>query len=258
MPRAIVIHAGFHKTGTSSIQQVLRRNRPLLKPHMAIRLKPQMGDLLHATRGYSTWRDPLTLMKAERRFVKLLKGLPGMPRRVLCLSAEELSGHMPGRGDLRDYSAAPVLMARFAKLCAQVFPDCPVSFCFGIRPPADWLRSAWAEHVKSSSMVLDFDDFTTQYAGAANLVDITEAIAAQTACPVHLIDLARHSAAPAAPLLDLCDVPQDVQQQLEPVAPTNTRLPEHVLLDLLGANRAYEDRDARKAAKTAILKAAGL
>ncbi|HAC50653.1 MAG TPA: hypothetical protein DCE85_15435, partial [Sulfitobacter sp.] len=81
MPRRIILHPGFHKTGTSSLQATLRANRTALKPHVALRLRWHMKDLLHATRGYSTWRDPLTLLKAEHRFETLLDGLPQMPRR---------------------------------------------------------------------------------------------------------------------------------------------------------------------------------
>ena len=88
MPRRLILHAGFHKTGTSTVQQVLRTNRATLKKHLALRLKPQMKDLLHATRGYSTWRDPVSLAKAQARFSDLLTGLPGMPRRTLVISAE--------------------------------------------------------------------------------------------------------------------------------------------------------------------------
>ncbi len=253
MPRAVVIHAGFHKTGTSTIQQVLRKNRSVLKPHLAVRLKPQMKDLLHAARGYSTWRDPLTLAKASRRFDALLAGLPGMPRRVLCLSAEELSGHMPGRGDLRNYGAAPVLVEQYAAILRSRFPETPVRFLFGVRKPEAWLRSAWAEHVKSSSMTLDFDAFAKAYASGARLAEMAEAAAERTGCEVQTMPLEDHENDPARPLLELCEVPADVQRELVPVSAVNRRLPEAVLLDLLAANRAYEDRDARKAAKQAIL-----
>lgn len=257
MPRAIVIHAGFHKTGTSTIQHTLRQNRALLKPFMAIRLKPQMKDLLHAARGFSTWRDPLTLWKVERRFSALLKGLPGMPRRVLCVSAEELSGHMPGRGALRDYSAAPVLAARYAAICANLFPNVPVHFCFGTRNADTWVRSAWAEHVKSAALTLEHDAFAQSYPEAARLDDVIDQTRSATGCATHAMPLEAHNDVPARPLLDLCGVPADVQAACTAPAAVNTRLPDGVLLDLLSANRAYADRNARKAAKRAILKAAG-
>ncbi|MDG1067679.1 MAG: hypothetical protein P8P40_04770, partial [Sulfitobacter sp.] len=100
MPRKIVIHAGFHKTGTSTVQAVLRANRKALMPALAIRLKGQMQELMSATRGYSTYGTDEALDKVSRRFDALLAELPGMPRRTLLLSAGELAGHMPGRGPL--------------------------------------------------------------------------------------------------------------------------------------------------------------
>jgi hypothetical protein len=111
MTAPILIHAGFHKTGTSTVQKFLQHNRPALNPHMALGLKWKMKDILHAARGFSTWRDPVTLMKFTRRFDAFVAAHYGVKRRGLFLSAEELCGHMPGRGDLRDYSAAPLLMA---------------------------------------------------------------------------------------------------------------------------------------------------
>ena len=72
MPRRIIIHAGFHKTGTSTIQATLRENREAMKKHVALRLRWHMKDLVAATRGYSTWRDPLTLIKVQDRFTTLM------------------------------------------------------------------------------------------------------------------------------------------------------------------------------------------
>ena len=169
MPRKIVVHAGFHKTGTSTVQAVLRANRKALMPALAIRLKGQMQELMSATRGYSTYGTPDALDKVSRRFDALLDDLPGMPRRTLLLSAEELSGHMPGRGPLAEYSAAPVLMYQFWQRAQARFAQTPIVFCFATRAPEAWQRSAWAEHVKSSGKQLDFADYCAQYPTATDL-----------------------------------------------------------------------------------------
>ena len=110
MPRRIIIHAGFHKTGTTTIQATLRENRVALKKQIALRLRWHMKDIVTAARGYSIDLDPLTLVKLQSRFGGMVNELPGMPRRTLIISAEELSGHLPGRGGLADYGAAPVLL----------------------------------------------------------------------------------------------------------------------------------------------------
>ena len=231
MPAKIVLHIGFHKTGTSTVQQLLRTNRALLKPHLAMRLKPQMTDLLHATRGYST----------------------------LVLSAEELSGHMPGRGALADYSAAPELARIYVEWAQRYFPACEVVIYASTRDPENWLRSAYGEHVKSSSMTLDFTDFVARYGLAADLDGVVDDIAA--AVPARVFR-ARLEAAqtqrlgPAQPLLDLCNVPPETMARIMPPPVANPALDQDVLLALLDANRTYTDRDARKAAKHAILAAA--
>ena len=126
MPRRIIIHAGFHKTGTSTIQATLRENREAMKKHVALRLRWHMKDLVAATRGYSTWRDPLTLIKVQDRFTTLMDDLPGMPRRTLVISAEELAGHLPGRGELDDYSAAPILLYAFWEIARARYPQADI------------------------------------------------------------------------------------------------------------------------------------
>lgn len=259
MPRAIVIHPGFHKTGTSTLQQLLRHNRPALKGQLRIVLRGEMRDLVHAARGYSSWRDPFTLDKFAHRFRALLEKLGKMPKRVLCLSSEELSGHMPGREGIPDYSAAPVLAAEMARIAAEMHPGTPLTFHLTLRQPESWLRSAYWEHVKASSMTQGWEAFAKATRPAADLAAAADAIAEALPCPVHrswLEETAGQPLGPAGPLLALCGLSDDVLRGLDPVPPVNARLDDSVLLALLAANRDYTDRDARAAAKQAILSAA--
>ncbi len=256
MPRRIVLHAGFHKTGTSSVQTTLRENRVALKKQAALRLRWQMTDLIHATRGYSTWRDPLTLLKAQDRFETLMEELPGMPRRTLIISAEELAGHLPGRGDLDDYSAAPVLLYAFWEIMARRFPAAEIQLYLSTRAPDPWLASAYWEHVKSSDMSLDFDAFRERYHKAADLDGMVTEIASRVPCQVHshaLEDCRDLPLGPADPLLDICDIPLSVRAELVSSPAANTRLDGDVLLAMLEANRTHKGAEARNKAKKAIL-----
>ena len=251
MPRRIVLHAGFHKTGTSTVQQFLRQNRMALMPALAIRLKGQMPELMHAARGYSTWRDPLTLAKAGERLDTLLAGLPGMPRRTLVLSGEELSGHMPGRRNIHDYSAAADLAKVYTDVIGAHFPDAEIAFYFTTRDPDAWRESAYWEHVKSASMTLDYGDYIERYPDTA---DLKKAIAqVQTAVRWNVHSASIDDGDTITPLLDLCGVPASLHSDLPRPKPANTRPPKNVLLELLAANRTYDDRAARKAAKQDIL-----
>ncbi|MEX3316536.1 hypothetical protein [Sulfitobacter sp. PS-8MA] len=260
MPRRIILHPGFHKTGSSSIQATLRANRAALKPHVALRLRWHMKDLLHATRGYSTWRDPISLLKAEHRFEALLDSLPQMPRRTLLLSAEELAGHLPGRGDLADYSAAPEALELFHRTLRRRFPKAEIMVYLSTRAADDWLASAYWEHVRSSSMTLSLAAFTARHAPAAKLDEMRDEITRRLPCPVHhaaLEDCQHLPLGPATPLLELCDLPPDLMARLTLPPPANTRLPAPVLQALLDANRQHaDDPQARRRAKTAILEQA--
>lgn len=256
MPRKIVIHAGFHKTGTSTVQALLRANRKALLGAVAIRLKGQMQELIHATRAYSTHTTRDALDKVSRRFDALMAALPGMPRRTLLLSAEELSGHMPGRSALADYGAAPVLMYLYWQRAQAAFPHTPVVFCFSTRARAEWCRSAWGEHVKSSGMTLEFAQFAAQYPNACDLEAIVQEVRRRVPAPVHsfaLEDCARLLHGPADPVLDLCDISCDLRATIAPHPFQNARLDDETLAALLDINRTHRDTDARNRAKAALL-----
>jgi hypothetical protein len=256
MPRKIVLHAGFHKTGTSTVQAVLRANRKALMPTLAIRLKGQMQELISATRGYSTYGTDDALDKVSRRMDALLADLPGMPRRTLLLSAEELSGHMPGREALADYRAAPVLMYLMWQRAKVAFPNTPVVFCFATRDPASWQRSSWAEHVKSSGMTMDFETYCNNYPQASNLDKIVSDVTSRVPAPVHsyrLEDCIDLSLGPADPVLDLADIPDHIRSTLIAQPAQNTRLDDDTLAALLHINKTHNDKAERKAAKAALL-----
>jgi hypothetical protein len=256
MPRRLVIHAGFHKTGTTTIQQTLKLNRPVLKPVLRSVMRPGMKDLVVAARGFSTDGDALSRAKFHNRFGSFLYEQPPMRRRVLCLSAEELSGHLPGRPKVPDYRAAIKLAQDMAAGAHLVFPYAELVFFFTTRNPDDWLQSAWSEHVKSSSMTMSLDEFATKYRAAADLEGVVSEVAAAVSAKVvhsRLEETTGDTFGPATRLLDICEVPQEVSDQMTRPEPANRRPDQDIMADLLDANRTIRDKAALKAAKEQIL-----
>ena len=257
----IVVHAGFHKTGTTTVQQTLRHNAPILWPVMAIGLRPKLVPILRAARGYSTWRDPLSLMKFGDRVDHYLAGLNLSANRMLCLSAEELSGHLPGRDQVSDYGATPALMREFAQVATARFgPGLDLCFYFSTRAPDAWLQSAWAEHVKASRMTRDLAGFIAETRPAADLPAVVTAIrAAVTPHKVHSTALENTTTlplGPAQPLIDLLALPPRRAANLKPVArPANASLPPAILDQMLALNRSDLPRPAVNDAKAALLAA---
>lgn len=250
MSRAILIHAGFHKTGTSTVQRFLKSNRAALKPHAVVVLKGRMEALIAAARGYSTWGDPITLAKFATRADDLVQSLAHVRHRTLILSAEELSGHMPGRKGIRDYSAAAPLIAELAAAFHRHRNAPDLRLIYGTRDHDTWLASSYWEHVKSSSLTADYSDYAARI--TISLPQTARDIAAQTNLPLLTIPLdTDHPLGPVGPLLDHAHIPTDGLTQ-EPKR--NTRPAPDILPQLLHINRTEPDRARRRALKQALLR----
>lgn len=256
----IVIYAGFHKTGTSTAQAVLRRNRAALRAETAMILPFGLKPVRSAARGFSTWRDQLTLARAGIRFGNRVREMHLQPARKLLVTSEELSGHMPGRGTLADYSAAPELMRAYADALHQLFgARLHLTFVFSLRGAEAWLKSAYGEHVKSSRMTMDFDAFRDRYVGAADFSTIVDSVRAAVTPHVVLETWLENAAArplgPADPLLDTIGITAACRAVLHPVPPANTAPADAVLNELLAINRSPRTDTEARAAKQAVLAA---
>ncbi len=256
----IVIHAGFHKTGTSTAQAVLRRNRVTLRAETAMILPFGLKSVRSAARGFSTWRDDMVLARAGIRLGSLVRDLGVKPARKLLVTSEELSGHMPGRDKLADYSAAPALMRAYAEALHQLFgARLHLTFVFSLREAEAWLKSAYGEHVRSSRMLLDFDSFRDRYAAAADMpatVDaVRDAVAPHAVVETWLEDAAARPLGPADPLLDTIGITAASRAVLESVPPANTAPADAVLDELLAINRSPRSDAEVRAAKHAVLAA---
>lgn len=246
----IVIHAGFHKTGTSTLQAGLDAARGALRPHAKIVLARGMQDLMHACRAYSTLPEPLSLAKVAARADAFARGIAGLKGRALVLSAEELSGHLPGRPGIDSYAAAPALLAELTAALARRFPRAAIHVALTTRAAEPWLRSAHWEHVRSAAMTEDAASFAARLRPAADLSAAAAAVAAVLPHPVHRLPL-ETTPDPRAALLRLAGVPEAALAALPPLEHRNAALD-----DLLHINRTISDRAARRDAKTARLRQA--
>jgi len=118
----IVIHASFHKTGTSTLQAWLGAARGPLRPHAKIVPARGMQALLHACRACSTLPEPKSPAKVAARAEAFARGIAGLKGRALILSAEALSGHPPGRPGIDSCAAGFALPAELTAALARRFP----------------------------------------------------------------------------------------------------------------------------------------
>lgn len=253
----VVLHAGFHKTGTTTVQQALYRNRDTLASHLRLVPRVRMVPAGKAAQAWSAGGDPFDLALFGYELAQVMEAWDGDDPRPVVVSAEDLCGHMPGRAGVDGYAATAPLTQAVADTLAALHPKAAPVFYFSTRGAGDWLASAHVQHLRASRMTLGAEAFRDRFRGAADLTAVAEGIAAALApIPVHHCALEKSRARPLGPLdplLDLLDLPEGLRDRLEPLPPANTALPPDCAEDLLALNRSDLDDAALREAKRALI-----
>lgn len=256
----IVVHAGFHKTGTTTVQNTLRANARLLKPHLRVFLRQQMRPVCESARIWSVSRSAEDMARFRNEAEVLAASWNANDPRPILLASEDLAGRMPGRRKLTKYDAVPPLMHGLVEIITQVHPDADLRLYFSTRASAPWLASCHAQHLRAIRMVMDGEAYADTYRASANLNAVVQAVT-DAVSPVSVSQCALETSSPRrlgplGPLLDLLDVSAEMRAQLVPQPAANTRYDQTTLHSLLAANRDHTDTVVLKTAKRAILSAA--
>lgn len=226
MPR-LVVHAGFHKTGTTSVQAMLRENADRLAPHLRIFLKPDFEPLTRAARAFTLAPEAATLAGVSEKARAFFDSLDADDARCVVMASEDLAGHMPGRHGRDSYDGAGLLMAAIAKAATRIATQEETIFFFSTRNREDWLRSTWWQSLRSTRLCEDFDTYRARLYGApdldASLAEIASDVAPATVISRRLEDSARTRLGPLTPLLDAAGVPATVRHRLTALPPENVR-----------------------------------
>lgn len=255
-PPLILVHAGFHKTGTSTLQACLHANRALLAPHLRLILRADMVPVARAARALAQgrWALPRRL-RLRRALARLLDGVDPADPRPLLISYEGLSGTVPGFGRVRGYDRAPMMAAEVRRALIHRFgPDAPIAFLYTTRAADAWRRSAYAHLVQYQRVTQDFTGFRAGLAPGAPDFDGTLAAIGRAVAPapVHgaaLEDLMRRPLGPAEAVLDLLDLPEALRATLSPMPPQNRGTDQGTIARHLELNRTIADRQALRRAK---------
>ena len=251
------MHAGFHKTGTTTVQKALQQNRATLTPHVNVILRPGMVAVCEAARAYSASADVLDLALFQYELAQLAESWDISDTRPRLLTSEDLGGHMPGRRGLTSYTATPQLMRTLAETLGEIRPDAQVQFFFSTRAADPWLTSCYVQHLRATRITQTFDEYARTYRESARLSSAIDQIAAAvTPHPVHHCALESSQTRPLGPLdpvLDLIGLPHAVRAGLIPHPPANTAPPQVQIDQMLALNRSNLGAKAWRAAKSALL-----
>lgn len=253
MTTRIVIHAGFHKTGTTSVQSMLRENAGLLEPHVRVHLKDAFEPLTETARAFSIAPRKRTLTQVARAAAAFFDNLSGDDPRPILMSSEDLSGHMPGRHGLECYDSAGLVMKCLAEAAFRRFGrDADLTFYFSTRTREPWLRSTWWQNLRSTRLTDDLATYSAQFDTARSLDDILEEIALDVA-PARvtsflLEDTADLPLGPLDPLLTLLELTELDRTELTLLPPENVQ-PDMGIQDVfLTLNRsALSEKDIQEA-----------
>lgn len=257
----VIVHAGFHKTGTTSLQQHLARHRAALKPWFDYYGQNDFQNAGARARVYAQrpffWRR-IAFRNALRRF---LDGIPDAP--VIVLSRETFSGVMPGHRDwlgrvIRDYSAAIPLCREVAgELCRRFGRDVQIEFLFTTREADSWVRSVHGHLVRSIHLRDGLEVFRARLPRIDLTAEARRIGASLVPCPVHverLEDWAANRNGPAGIILRMAGVPDAVAASLPRALRANVGEPPEVAAEFFRLNHSGKPKAELRRIKADILR----
>jgi hypothetical protein len=249
----MIIHAGFHKTGTTTVQNVLKAQHPFLTPHLCVILKSDIRDLCEAALAYSAQPSKTRLATFRDEAAACFGTMPEDDPRPILISAEDLCGAIPGRHGRIGYPHAKALLAT---LISQIALDCAPQVYLSTRAPTAWLKSCYAHNLRHGRTCLSLEDFITAHAGPSLdkiAADIASALGRVPVTTAALEDTSTSAHGPLTPILDLLALPEALRKPLRPTSVGNPSLPPDILDALLKLNRAKDDGTTRNKAKKQLV-----
>ena len=261
-PQQILLHPGFHRTGTSSMQHFLWMNREKLAPHLTIRLTRHFKSVARLCARYAITENPLDLTDMIGELDIAFAQDPVPTGRNLLISSEMFCGEIPGHGTVKDYRAAPTLISYLAGYLQERFPNAQIRVILTTRDADDWLFSVYRHVLRRSRVTITREEFAETYKAAADfeaiLQDIAEAIEPLDVLFLPLDHALHNAAGPGAALLDQLPLPDDVRNALLPVGIGAKGAEPHLWGQFLAMNRADYPDDQVTAQKEQMAEAAKL
>lgn len=260
----IVLHAGFHKTGTTSLQAALAEHRDALAAFAHIetlKLTPGLSAATGAARAFSRDQKLDALQAGMKAWADGLDD--DLAGKVLVVSSEDFAGHMPGRFGLTDYRAAkttlPAAVAALEARFAAIKAGLDITLLFTLRAPEAWLKSLHWQVALHPDLTLKQKQFCARYAGAADfaavLGPLEMALGPRARLAVaHLEDLAPRRLGPVEAIYDLVALPADLRASLPALALHNRQSVDGLADQFVRLNRAGLPHDELRRAKSSMVR----
>jgi len=254
----IIVHAGFYKTGTTSLQTHLARNGTTLRPWFDYYGQNDFHHAGAAARIYGQYPFPWRLRQFRAAFRSFLHAIPDAD--CIVLSRESFVGAMPGHRNWMQRpiigfpNAARLLATISAELTHRFGPEVQVETLFTTRARDAWLQSVHGHLLRSIRLTDDFDTFAARFVDLPNLATQAQRLGATHIRAME--DFAHHHNGPAGAVLDLAGVPTDVQADLPAAARKNIGQAPDLAAAFLALNRSGKSKTTLKRLKNDMLREA--
>lgn len=257
-PTRVIVHAGFHKTGTTSLQVFVDTNRDRLSRYASIYMQNELKHARYLGRWYGQFPMFVTRMMFRFGFANFLNSIPDSP--VIFISRESFSGMMLGAKGLRfkrmtEYSSTAIPLAKdiVAGLKKRFGSKVRIEFLYTTREGEAFLQSIYGHVLRTSALKEDWSTFRARFRSAPELSDEVRKIAEAIApVPVHeqaLESVIGHRLGPGAIVLNLLGVPEESWKQFPDAVFSNSGQPAPTRETFLQMNRKGGHRASLKAAK---------
>lgn len=257
----VIVHAGFHKTGTTSLQDFFTTNKAALAPHLSYYGKQDFLSAGAHARLYAQRPFAHRLFRFRRSLRSFLSSIP--EHHTIVLSRETFSGGMPGHRTvsgrlMTSYQRPAKRLAKviISELRRRFGDDVQIVFFYTTRARTPWLRSVYGHLLRSIRMTESWEAFQNSLSATEGPEAEAAALARALPVPVEIAALEDHGhrrEGPAAALLDLLGVPDSLRSRLTPVPPRNTANTAALQAEFLRLNREIKDKSKLKARKEALL-----
>lgn len=238
-PRRVIFHLGLPKTGSTSVQALLRENASLLSPDVGV--WPRGRDtkrMRRSTMAYVRSGTPRALVASCVQIFHFGRFLRSYDAPVAIVSDENILGMVSTK--LFD-ARAQRRSRHVAFLLKYLIGFGDQRYVIYRRNHDDWLRSAYSEAVKRKGLDLTFEQWAHEYSGFRNPDHFLASLSSCLRNRLSLVDM-ESEAASGYPLgwklLELADVHDSVYGNLVVPSPRNRRLDPHTLERLRQQNRA--------------------
>lgn len=222
--RKFIVHAGFHKTATTTVQRTLEQHAQILSPHVEYLDRVVLKPVRKAAQVYSGTLDPVDLSIFQMRLCELLLTLDKADQRPVLMSSEDFSGYLIGRHGVSTYTAAVPLLDTLKTTLALVCESEPNLHVYFSTRRDGWLKSCHGQLSRNGATKLSEREFSETYASAADFDAIIAQVRSKLA-PSEVsyapIEALTGPLGPLQPLLDLSDVPTDMQKEIRLLPPQN-------------------------------------